>query len=620
MRFLLRSVVFLMRHTPIKVIALLGLGVGYLSYYLAGSRRRIVKRNLRICIDPSLRDRQLRPLVRRNMALTCMNFACAMKVGVMSDQELSDSVRLVGKDVFENAGTEGNTGIACIPHAGNWEILARIRPLFTKVKTFGSMYRKLRNPDLEQIVYDLRTGYGCQMYSKEAGLRRVVRMTRTGGLIGILSDQYTEEGVYVPYFGKVTGTTPFPAVLHSMCKGRLFAVHTRNRGLGRWDAVLGEEIHLNYKGTDQAAADTLSINLALENSQKVSILDGFWMHHRWKSRRLFGLQGQDQLAETVAPFVTLPFRILVALPECFEEAILCLPALRILSKCRFDAELSVISTTGQRDFWQTQKHLITHVFTMDEKLSLSKQLAADEIYAKGPFDYLFMWSENARTWRQLRSIDPITSSGFEENKLVKKFTENFTSAHCGPVRHKFRDYLALLEKRHELDCSAWEEEPGEREGVEQYYIAPFSTLGRCEEQWSIEQWRELVEQLTQQGKSCKLLALPDDGLHAAEYSEKLKIEHELITEASLPTVLGSRSTLICVDGIIPQLAALTHARIVVMMASRLSKRYRPLSRRARVLYHHSSCHPCYRKTCDAASPCVTAITVAAVLDEIEKLG
>ncbi len=621
MRFLLKIFLFVLRVLPVKLIALLGLIVGHIAYFFFTKRRRVVARNLRIVIDPNLRPSQLRSLVRRNIALTCMNFACAMKVGIMTDSELKKSVRLIGKEEFEGSGTEGITGIACIPHAGNWEILARIRPYFTRVKRFGSMYRTLRNPALEELVYKLRTSYGCEMFSKEAGLRQVIRMTRSGGLIGLLSDQCSQEGLQVPYFGKVAGTTSFPALLHSMCKSRLFAVHTRNRGLGRWDAVLGEEIHLNYQATDQSAADTISINLALENSQKVSILDGFWMHHRWKAGNVFGLQGKEQLAEAAAPFVKLPFRIIIALPESFDEAIFCLPALRILAHSRYDAELTIICTQEQQEFWRTQKQ-ISHVLTMDsENLSLRAQLNADGVYAKGPFDYAFMWNESHLCWKEIQELSPIPISGFSENKYATHFNAQFTSAHCAPVRHAFRDYFSLLENEHKLHCQQWEAAPVKNDDADAMcWIAPFSTLGSCEEQWSLEHWSELITSLQATGQRCALLALPRDEERATVMAEQLQIPRRMMTEADILSSLGAASRLICVDGIIPQIAALTEARFIVMMASRFTKRYRPLTPRARVAYHHSFCHPCYLKQCDAAIPCIQKLNPKGIMAEFAHLN
>ncbi len=621
MRFLLRVFVFILRITPVKLIAILGMIFGYIAYPFFTKRRRIVARNLRITIDPTLRPAQLRPLVRRNIVLTAMNFACALKVGIMSDRELKRSVRLLGKEEFENSGAENSTGIACIPHAGNWEILARIRPLFSKVKRFGSMYRKLRNPALEELVLELRTKHGCEMFSKEAGLRQVIRMTRSGGLIGILSDQATLEGVHVPYFGKVAGTTPFPAMLQGMAKGRLFAVYTRNTGLGKWDAVLGEEIQLNYHAANQAAADTISINLALENAQKVSILDGFWMHHRWKQSAHFGLQGEEQLAETALPFVRLPFRLLVALPEQFEEAILCLPALRVLAASRYDLELSIICTEEQKPFWLTQS-IISHVLSMDSpEQGLSEQLDADDVYANGPFDYAFMWNESKVCLSALQELRPLPISGFTENKHVHHFNTSFTAAHCAPVRHAFRDYFALLERAHKLDCSKWEVAAPANDAAESLcWIAPFSTLGSCETEWSRVRWKQLIDALQREGHRCALLALPRNEEEATSMAEEFTIPVSIVPAERLQSILGAKSRLICVDGLIPQIAALTEAEFIVMMASRLSKRYRPLTPRARILFSHSACHPCYRSSCDSPTPCIQEISTEQVMAEWAKLS
>ncbi len=603
----------------VRWVALLGKGAGYVMWLCFPSRRRIVARNLRITINPLLREKELAPLIRKNIVLTCMNFISALKVGVMTEKELLQSVELLGKEEFEDAGTDGHTGIACIPHAGNWEILARIRPLFTKVEHFGSMYRKLRNPILEKLVYDLRTGYGCEMYSKEAGLRKVIRTTRKGGLIGILSDQFTSEGVHVPYFGKVTGTTPFPSMLHGMCKSKLFTVHTKNTGLGRWQAVLNGTVTLDIEGKDKLAAQTIAINRSLEEAQNVSILDGFWMHHRWKIFSNFGLQHQEDLAATALPYVRLPFRILVALPDNFEEAILCVPALYILQQSRYDAEISIICQQEQLGFWQAQSGIVSHILISDGSESIAQQLDAEEVYAKGPFDYLFMWSERGSLLRQLRKkLSPIYISGFAENALSKQFRTRRTSGFSGPVRHRFRDYLALLEKGHALDVSQWQQYPRlQQEGEGQLWIAPFSSLGSCEEQRTTEQWQEIISQLPQ-GKKWRLLALPADKQRAETLATQLELPLDILSHDEIRERSGSSSVILAVDGIIPQLAAYAGARLVVLMASRLSKRYRVLTPRAHILYQHSSCHPCYRTNCDAAHCCITEIKAHDIVHAIQE--
>ena len=259
----------ILRLTDIRLVALFGRCLGYLVWMASKSRRRIVARNMRIVIDPTLRQDKLSTMVRRNIVRTVMNLACSLKTGIMTDKETARSIQVVGRDEFEHAGIEGRTAICAVPHAGNWEILARTRPLFPKVEHYGCMYRRLTNPLLEKIVYNTRTMFGCEMFSKEDGLRAVFKLARSGGLLGVLSDQFTQEGLFMPYFGKVTGVTPLPALIYKRCKGkgRLFSVFTRNIALGKWEAIMNRTIDLPEDCTEVDEI-TMQVNLAIEKCQK----------------------------------------------------------------------------------------------------------------------------------------------------------------------------------------------------------------------------------------------------------------------------------------------------------------------------------------------------------------
>ncbi len=603
-----------LRLTDVRVVALIGRGIGYLVWACAPSRRRIVARNLRIVIDPALRPAKLRSLVLRNMVRTSMNLACSLKTGLMTEREMQRSVRMEGAKFFEDSGLDGHTVISCIPHAGNWEVLARIRPYFTRVEHFGSMYRRMSNPLLEQMVYASRTGYGCEMFSKEAGIRAVLKLARTGGLLGVLSDQFTQEGVFVPYFGKVTGVTPLPALLYKRCKGKgsLFSVFTRNTGLGKWDAVLGRRIELR-EPCDTIAEITMQVNLALEACQKENILDGFWMHHRWKATARFAPNALDQDAAAVcAAHARLPFRIIVCMPESFEEALCALPALRMLRATRADIQLIVLSPSRQQPFWQRQPE-VAHTVTTDGETSAVAQLDADALYNEGPYDYLFMFSENKRMLRSLkRYLAPVHVSGFEENPLSRHFNTRWTETSAGPPRRREEDYLALLLRPHRLPEAAlqgvFDARPGE--GAETGdFIAPFSTLGSADS-WPEEKWRELVRKLPQ---GATLLALEEDAERARDMARKLDVPVLCLKPEDVPERLGGGARLFAVDGLLPQLAGLGGAKCRVIMASRLAARYTPLGEGHRHFTNHLPCHPCYRRECDAACPCAAGVSVDSLL-------
>ncbi len=101
------------------------------------------------------------------------------------------------------------------------------------------MYRQLDNPLLEEYVYKRRTERGTQMFSKEGGIRTPMKFLKDGATLGVLSDQATWEGVYVPFFGKVAGTTPLPALLRKRTNSDMVAIAVQLDSPGHWVADMG---------------------------------------------------------------------------------------------------------------------------------------------------------------------------------------------------------------------------------------------------------------------------------------------------------------------------------------------------------------------------------------------
>lgn len=592
-----------LRLLDIRAVAIFGRCIGYLAWAVMGGRRRIVARNLRIAVNPALRGKKLSDMVRRNIVRTCMNLACTFKTGLMTDKELQRSVRLEGAEVFESFAANGNCVIGCIPHAGNWEILARIRPLFPRVKRFGSMYRKLDNPVLEDIVYKSRTRYGCEMFSSQKGLKEVFRLAKEGGMLGVLSDQFTQQGIFLPYFGKVTGTTPLPSLIYKRCRGtgHLLAVSTRNTGLGKWDAVLSKLIDTSDTSEQDSVQITQAVNNALEEVQRESFIDGFWMHHRWKPTQRFAPNVDEAQKELIRKYCTIPFRIIVCMPEDFDEAVFTIPFLRELANCRPDMQLTVIAPAEQLDFWRTQKYITYVVSTVN----VWQQLESDEIYKDGPFDYLFMLSDNRKVFRELKKLMPIYISGFSSNPLSRRFRMKHVLAVGEAPSHKTQDYIQLLKRHISVTEQPFADASTGNTQVKCNFIAPFSTLGQADS-WQDEKWVELISRL--EGET-KLIALEADRKAAQEKAAAWGVPCVIVQPATVAKELGPESTLYAVDGLLSQLAALAGCPCRVIMSSRLAAVYAPAGKAHKAFYQHVPCHPCYRQECDQATSCSAGVSV-----------
>ena len=597
----------LLRIQDIRLVAIIGRGIGYLAWALLPSRRKIVARNLRIAADPTLKGAQLAKMVRQNIVRTCMNMACTFKTGLMTDKEFSRAVTVEGAQQFEKMAAEGNCVIGCIPHAGNWEVLARIRPLFPSVKRFGSMYRRLDNPVLEDIVYRSRTRYGCEMFASQKGLKEVFRLAKDGGMLGVLSDQFTQQGIFLPYFGKVTGTTPLPSLIYKRCKerGHLIAASTRNTGLGKWEAVLSREIQAPANA-DSIPAVTMAVNLAIEEAQKESILDGFWMHHRWKTTYKFAPNVDDETNELIRQHARLPFRIIICVPEAFEEALMTIQMMRELRQCRPDMQLTVLCPEEQKAFWQTQDY-ISYVVTSEKPL---RQLEADELYKDGPYDYIFMLSENGKVLKELKKLAPIAITGFADNTLGKKIRYRYHLPSGAAPHHRALDYIRLGAD-HISVCRniPYADKTKGNADASGYFISPFSTLGTAD-QWDSENWKMLIAALN---REVTLIAFEQHRQDAENLAADWQIPCKIVTPETVASVLGAQCRLYAVDGLMPQLAALVGCECRVIMSSRLAAVYAPIGAQHKTYTNHTPCHPCYRGDCDQATPCSAGVSVDKLL-------
>lgn len=608
-RFVLRMMCGFLRLVDIRLIALLGRGLGYLVWIAFPGRRRIVARNLRITIDPTLRGRKLASLVRQNIVRTCENMVCTFKTGLLSDKELSRAAKLVGGKDFVEKAEAGDCIVCCVPHAGNWEMMARLRPLFPNVARFGSLYRRLDNPALEDTVYSIRTRYGCEMFNIKNGLKDIFRLARDGGMLGVLSDQFTQQGVFIPYYGKVTGTTPLPSLIYKRRKEHvhMYVVSSRTSGLGQWEADFSQQVDIADSGADNAVI-TMAVNHALEKAQNKSILDGFWMHHRWKPSYRFAPDTCEEHNELIRKYARLPFRIILCVPETFEEAVLVIPMMRRLRACRPDMQLTVACPAEQKPFWQTQPY-ITYTVTTDEQASPADQLESDELYKDGPYDYLFMLSDNARVFKNLQRLMPMYLSGMATNPLARKLrTRHVTPVGKNPI-HKSEEYQNLADEHIDKERIPYADATLGNQLATGTFIAPFSTLGSADS-WEPDKWKELVAKLP---TAPTLIAFEQDKEAAQTLATELGIGSVLVRPETVGQVLGGKCKLYAVDGLLPQLAALVECSCHVIMSSRLAAAYRPLGEGHHTVSNHTPCHPCYRADCDQQTPCNHGVSVDELL-------
>lgn len=185
-------------------------------------------------------------------------------------------------------------------HFANWEIMP-ITAADYGVKG-GTVYRPINNPYIDAWMVKQRTENGpAEVVSKGAqGTRRIFTLLRGNKSIFILVDQKTNEGIPVPFFGRIAMTTPAPAVLALKIGAVLLPVSNERMGGARFRVTVHPPIHVKPSGDHDrdVLALTQEINDVIEKCVRTRPSQWLWIHRRWpkmgdKPRSRRGREAQD---------------------------------------------------------------------------------------------------------------------------------------------------------------------------------------------------------------------------------------------------------------------------------------------------------------------------------------
>lgn len=235
-RFLARMLSWL----PLRMNQATGGAIGFLVWLLNGKLRRITDVNLSLCY-PDLDEAERRQLCRRSLVETGKQLTeCAWiwhRPVAQTEKKILD---IPGHEFMLEAQRAGKGCLFVSPHLGNWELCSI--PL-SKDEPFTYFYRSPRNAALDSVLIDWRAHVRGQPASLDAaGIRRGLKILKSGGIVGILPDQEPDRqnGVFAPFFNHPTltitllsrlaqrsGATVLYCVAERLPKGRGWHFHIR---------------------------------------------------------------------------------------------------------------------------------------------------------------------------------------------------------------------------------------------------------------------------------------------------------------------------------------------------------------------------------------------------------
>ena len=266
---------------PLPLLFAVGQLLGSCAWLISGKYRQLAERNVAIAFADEKSPRELRRLVRRHFRLLGANFLCSVKLTAMPPEKILRWVKVENIEAMAREFRAGVPVVLVLSHLGTWELFAQLMPKFVGFVRNASVYQKLGNRFIDEHVRRTRSQTGLELFDRQAGFEPVIELLRSGGGVGVLSDQHAgDHGLWTPFFGRLASTSPLPALLAKRTRAAIIAAGVYTIGPARWRMVFTERF-------DQPAASvadlTSRMNEIIEQQIRVSPEDWFWVHNRWKT-------------------------------------------------------------------------------------------------------------------------------------------------------------------------------------------------------------------------------------------------------------------------------------------------------------------------------------------------
>ncbi|WP_313304515.1 lipid A biosynthesis lauroyl acyltransferase [Stutzerimonas balearica] len=276
------GLLWLLVQLPYAALLRLGRVLGVLMYRVAGSRRRIARRNLELCF-PALDEAARERLLKDNFASTGIAFFEMAMSWWWPRARLQRLAHIEGLEHLQAAQAEGRGVILMALHFTTLEIGAA---LLGQRHTIDGMYREHKNPLFDYIQRRGRERHNLDASAIEReDVRGMLKVLRAGRAIWYAPDQDygRKQSLFVPLFGipaaTVTATTKFARL------GRALVLPFTQERLadGSGYRLVIHPPLADFPGESEEA-DCLRINRWVEQVVSATPEQYLWAHRRFKTR------------------------------------------------------------------------------------------------------------------------------------------------------------------------------------------------------------------------------------------------------------------------------------------------------------------------------------------------
>ena len=249
--------------------------VACLMRLFARSSKKLIAANIRTAF-PEMEESEVKRMVADNLLHTVWNWLDFLRIlknpsniqCFLSETELPDTLP--------------PQIILCLPHLGNWELVAQCAPhYFSNCAAVAEIFPYNA---LNTILDRSRSINGLQIIPREGAAKGMLRAIREKTSVGILIDQNLSPrhgGLFVDFFGLPVPTSPLPAIIARRCRLPVFSGACVRQPDGRFKLVAKQ---VELPDTDDPQRLTQAILAANEELIRRYPEQYTWLYKRWNCK------------------------------------------------------------------------------------------------------------------------------------------------------------------------------------------------------------------------------------------------------------------------------------------------------------------------------------------------
>lgn len=621
--------------TPLRLLFAVGQFLGFSAWLSSRKYRCLAQRNIAIAFADEKNSREMRRLVRRHFQRLGANILCSVKLTAMPPEKILQRVEVDNIEAMDREFRAGVPVVLVLSHLGTWELFAQLMPKFVGYVRNASVYQRLGNRFIDAHVRRTRAQTGLELFNRQQGFQPVIDLLRSGGGVGVLSDQHAgDHGVWTPFFGRLASTSPLPALLAKRTRAALIAAGVYTIGPARWRMVFTERFD-PPEADASIAALTSEINHIIEQQIRVAPEDWFWVHNRWKTPQPNFLLAQYKrgvyLPPGVSPQDLKPFEILIRSSNWLGDAVMSAPAVRAIKAGRPDARVTIAAPEKIASVWKLVPEVDAIVpLPRNRLLSVVRLLRRES-----SIDAAILFPNSLRValeswligiprrvgyrghWRRwlLNQIVPVPRKpGPPEHHSLGFFR---IARECGTDTFNSDTSLAGIQLSTSNVPMAINRRPTK------IGLCPGAEYGPAK-RWLPERFAEVAEKISTQSSVQWILFGTTRDVTVGEQIAAFLGDHCVnrigrTTLDQLIDELRECRLLLTNDTGTMHLAALLGVPVVAIFGSTEPRLTGPLGSIHSILRHHVECSPCFLRECPIDFRCMKAVSVQEVADAVLSL-